>query len=117
MAAWSYAGKCGLWVDAGWARWPLPVPPGGDTWTPAVSLGECTFPSSLFEKQKKVVTGFPDGSVVRIALLTQETQVLFLGQRDPLEKTMANHSSIDWGIPCTEDPGGLQSVGLQKSQA
>ena len=58
-------GKRGLWVDARWARGPLPVLPGGDTWTPAVSLGECTFPSSLLEKQKKVVVGFPGGSVVK----------------------------------------------------
>ena len=33
---------------------------------------------------------------------------------DPLEKGMATHSSIlAWEIPWTEDPGGLQSVGLQ----
>ena len=65
MAAWSHGGKRGLWVDAGWARCPLPVLPSGDMWTLAVSLEECTFPSSLLEKQKKVVMGFPDGSVVR----------------------------------------------------
>ena len=44
----------------------------------------------------------------------QETQVRFLGE-DPLEKEMATHSSIlAWSIPWTEDPGGLQSIGLQK---
>ena len=42
----------------------------------------------------------------------QETQVLFLGQKDPLEKGMAAHSSIlAWRIPGTEEPGGLQSMG------
>ena len=46
----------------------------------------------------------------RIALLMQETQVLFLGRRDLLQKETANHSSIDWEIPCTEDPGGLYIV-------
>ena len=35
----------------------------------------------------------------------------------PLEKEMATHSSIlAWEIPWTEEPGGLQSTGLQKSQ-
>ena len=39
-----------------------------------------------------------------------------LGQEDPLEKEMANHPSIlAWKIPWTEDPGGLQSLGLQES--
>ena len=45
----------------------------------------------------------------------QETQVQFLGQEDPLEKEMAAHSSITWKIPRTEEPGGLQSMGLQES--
>ena len=45
----------------------------------------------------------------------QETQVQFLGQEDPLEKGMATHSSITaWEIPWTQDPGGLQSLGLQR---
>ena len=45
----------------------------------------------------------------------QETQVLSLGQEDPLEKKMATHSSIlAWRIPWTEEPGGLQSVGSQR---
>ena len=48
----------------------------------------------------------------------QETQVLSLGQEDPLEEEMATHSSIiAWEIPWTEEPGGLQSMGsvVQKS--
>ena len=44
----------------------------------------------------------------------EETWVQFLGWEDPLEKEMATHSSIlAWRIPCTEDPGGLQSMGSQ----
>ena len=40
-----------------------------------------------------------------------------LGQEDPLEKELAPHSSIlVWEIPCTEEAGGLQSMGSQKSQ-
>ena len=38
-----------------------------------------------------------------------------LGQEDPLEKEMATHFSIlAWKIPWTEEPGGPQSLGLQK---
>ena len=38
----------------------------------------------------------------------------FLGRKDPLEKEMATHSSIlAWGIPWTEEPGRLQSMGSQ----
>ena len=45
----------------------------------------------------------------------QETQVQSLDQKDPLEKGMATHSSIlAWRIPWTEEPGGLQSIGLQR---
>ena len=44
----------------------------------------------------------------------QETQVLSLGREDPLEKEMGTHSSIPaWRIPWTEEPEGLQSMGLQ----
>ena len=47
----------------------------------------------------------------------QETQVRPLGQEDPLEKERATHCSIlAWEIPRTEEPGRLQSLGLQKSQ-
>ena len=45
----------------------------------------------------------------------QETWVLSLGWEDPLEKGMANHSStLAWGIPWTEEPGGLQSMVSQR---
>ena len=45
----------------------------------------------------------------------QETWVWSLGQEDPLEKGMATHSSIPtWRIPWTEEPGGLESMGLQR---
>ena len=46
----------------------------------------------------------------------QEAQVQSLGPEDPLEKGMATHSVIlAWEIPWTEEPGGLQSNGSQKS--
>ena len=45
----------------------------------------------------------------------QETQVRSLGWEDPLEKEMATHSSIlAWRIPWTEEPDGLQSMGMQE---
>ena len=45
----------------------------------------------------------------------QETQLRSLGREDPLEKEIATHSSIlPWEIPWTEEPGGLQSSGLQR---
>ena len=45
----------------------------------------------------------------------QEVRVQSLGQEDALEKDMATHSSIlAWRIPCTEEPGRLQSIGSQK---
>ena len=45
----------------------------------------------------------------------QETQVQSLGWEDPLEKGMTTHSSIlAWRIPRTEEPGGLESTGLQR---
>ena len=48
-------------------------------------------------------------------LLMQETQVWSQGQEDPLEKEMAIHFNIlAWEIPWTEEPGGIQSTGLQK---
>ena len=46
---------------------------------------------------------------------TEKTWVQSLGQEDPLEESMATHSStLAWRIPWTEEPGGLQSMGSQK---
>ena len=45
----------------------------------------------------------------------QETWVQSLGQKDPLQKGMATHSSIlAWRIQWTEEPSGLQSIGLPR---
>ena len=45
----------------------------------------------------------------------QDTQVRSLGREEILEKEMATHSSIlSWRIPWTEEPGGLQSMGLKE---
>ena len=46
----------------------------------------------------------------------QETQVRSLGWDDLLEKGMATHfSMLAWRIPWTEEPGGLQPMGLQRA--
>ena len=46
----------------------------------------------------------------------QETWVRFLSWEDPLEKEIATYFSIlAWGIPSTEEPGRLQSMGSQES--
>ena len=46
----------------------------------------------------------------------RETWVLSLGWEDPLEKEMATYSStLSWKIPCTEEPGRLQSMGSKES--
>ena len=46
----------------------------------------------------------------------QEMQVQSLGWKDPLEEEMATHSSIlAWEVAWTQEPGGLQSMGSQKS--
>ena len=45
----------------------------------------------------------------------QEIRVQSLGQKDPLEKGMPTHSIIlSWEMPWTEEPGGLQSMRLQR---
>jgi len=55
--------------------------------------------------------------VVKNPPTMQETLVGSLDQEDPLEEEMTTHSSIlAWEIPWTEEPGGLQSMGSQKSQ-
>ena len=66
--------------------------------------------------------GISGGSVVKkkkkkIRLPTQKTWVQCLGGEDPLEEDMATHSSnLTWRIPWTEEPGGLQIIGLQRDE-
>ena len=55
----------------------------------------------------------PVAQSVRNLPAVQETWVRFLDREDPLEKEMATHSSIlVWKMSWTEEPGGLQSMGL-----
>ena len=55
------------------------------------------------------------GPSLAAQMVKQETQVQSLGREDALESGMTAHSSIlAWRIPWTEEPGGLQSIGLQR---
>ena len=63
----------------------------------------------------KYIYWIPLNSAGKESLAMQETPVQFLGQEDPLEKGMATHSSILAGrIPWIEEPGRLQSMGMQR---
>ena len=71
---------------------------------------------SLFEifNKQQLSSATPGGSTVKNLPVKQETQVPSLGWEEPLEKGMATCSSIlTWRIARTEEPGGLQSMGLQ----
>ena len=53
---------------------------------------------------------------LRICQLVQETRIRFLAWEDALEKETATHSRIlAWEISWAEEPGGLQSMGLQRA--
>ena len=62
--------------------------------------------------------GYPSGLVVKnppAIQKTQETQVRSLGWEYPLEEELATYSSVlAWRITWTEEPGRLQSIGLQR---
>ena len=53
-------------------------------------------------------------SIVKNPFAVQETRFCSLGWQDPLEVEMTNHSSCLEKVPWTEEPGGLQSMGLQR---
>ena len=77
------------------------------------------FPESWFLNTSASSYQFKDFKVptqtVKHLPAMRETWVRFLGREDTLEKEMATHSStFAWKIPWTEEPGMLQSVGLQR---
>ena len=89
-----------------WSRLPFPTPED----LPDPGLNQCLLSwqetSSLLHHLAQTVKNLP---------AMRETWVRSLGQEDPLEKGMATHSSIlAWRIPCTEETGRLQSMGLQR---
>ena len=68
------------------------------------------YPCAVDEK------GFPGVSDSKESSCNVGTQVQSLGQEDPLERGMTTHSSIlAWRTSWTEEPGGLQSTGSQRT--
>ena len=67
------------------------------------TAGQFTYMASLVDQTVKNLHATP------------KVHIPFLSEEDPLQKRMATHSSIlAWKIPSTEEPGGLQSMGLQR---
>ena len=58
---------------------------------------------------------FPGAQKARCLAAMRDTWIQSLGWEGPLEKEMITHSStLAWKIPWMEEPGGLQSMGLQR---
>ena len=78
-----------------------------------VTWGDLRLAISVFNRTHSIC--FPDGSDSKVSACNAEDPVQSLDREDPLEKEMATHSSIlAWKIPRTEEPGRLQSMGLQR---
>ena len=61
--------------------------------------------------------GSHSGSAVKNLPAMQETWFFSQGQKDPLEERKVTHSSMPaWRILWTEEPGGLQSIGLHRAR-
>ena len=76
-------------------------------------MGLQTVGHDLVTEQQQQV--FPGALVVKNPPARQEMHVPSLGQEDPLKEGMTTHSGIlSWRIQWTEDPGSLQSIGLQR---
>ena len=70
--------------------------------------------AALFPNWRVVWCDLLGGSDVKASASNVGDQVRSLGGEDTLEKGMATCSSIlAWRIPCTEEPGTVQSIGLQ----
>ena len=80
--------------------------------------GSCCYRRSFLEKNYFLLKHCWASLVAQLVKnppAVQETWVQSLGWEDPLERGKATHSSVlAWRIPWTEEPGGLQSTGLQR---
>ena len=105
----------------------MPLPPPGDLLDSGIepaSLMSPVLAGGFFATSTTLGCCTYKGALNNTALVTQmeknlpamqETQVRSLGREVPLDKGMATHTSIlDWRIPWTEEPGGLQSVRSQR---
>ena len=73
-------------------------------------------PSKVLFVKLQIQVGFPGGSDGKALPALRETWVRSLGQEDPLEKETATHSNtLAWKISWMEEPGRLQSMGLQRA--
>ena len=80
-----------------------------------ISLYSDSYDVGLQRANSYFTMGFPGGSVVKNPPAKQEIRVRSLSWEDTLEKEMTSHSSIlAWRIPWTEEPGGLQCMGLPR---
>jgi len=86
----------------------------------SMSLGgrshvSCSFERHVFRSSQQSSFGFSGGSMAKNMPAMQEMWVESLGLEDPWENKMATRSSIlAWEISWTEEPCGLQLVGLQR---
>ena len=72
--------------------------------------------SCSFITEQPLIRGLPGSSDSKESACNAGDPVQFLGREDPLEKRMATHSSILASrIPWIEEPGELQSIGLQRA--
>ena len=72
-------------------------------------------PLNTIEGLKPLCQGFSGGPAVKSPAASAGAVGSIPGTGNSLEKEMATHSSIlAWEVPQTEEPGGLQSVGLQR---
>ena len=103
----SCSSACGISPDQGWnpclLHWQVDSLPLSHQGSPIIEHSIEHRASLVARRLKRLPT-------------MQETWVRSLGREDPLEKEMTTHSSIRaWKIPWTEEPGGLHSMGSQKS--
>ena len=86
-----------------------------NTHTQQIKTRSFQFSSFYFCNAMLLSQDFPVAQMVKNLSVMQKTQVRSLGWEDPLEREMAIHSGIlAWRIPWTEEPGGLQPMGLQR---
>ena len=88
----------------------------GGRWRCCPSKRNLRVANSLLVEAFYAFMGFPGGSDGKGSACNAGNQVRFLGQKDPLEKKMATHSSmLAWRIPWSEEPDRLV-LGVAKSQ-
>ena len=112
-----WATSLSLFTFMHWRRkWqPTPVFLPGESQGQGSLLGCCLWGRTESDTTEATAAAAAMAKTVKNLPAMQETDVWSLGGEDALQKGMAAHSSIlAWRIPWTEEPGGLQSMGLQR---